>query len=73
MLDKLGRYGSLGVCDMCMAPSTVGYYVAVLNQWLCEGCYKDFVRTVDRYDEDKGFEKRNFDRFMKLFDVREVA
>lgn len=35
MMDKLTRYGCLGICDMCNRPTSVGYYVAVINQWMC--------------------------------------
>lgn len=34
MMDKLTRYGCLGICDMCNRPTSVGYYVAVINQWV---------------------------------------
>lgn len=48
---------------------TVGYYVAVINQWMCEDCYNDFIKSVDRYEEDMRIENRNFDRFCNLFNV----
>ena len=28
MMDKLTRYGCLGICDMCNRPTSVGYYAA---------------------------------------------
>lgn len=69
MMDKLTRYGCLGICDMCNRPTSVGYYVAVINQWMCEDCYNDFIKSVDRYEEDMRIENRNFDRFCNLFNV----
>ena len=59
MMDKLTRYGCLGICDMCNRPTSVGYYVAVINQWMCEDCYNDFIKSVDRYEEDMRIEKRH--------------
>jgi hypothetical protein len=73
MMDKLTRYGCLGICDMCNRPASVGYYVAVINQWMCEDCYKDFVKSVDRYEEDMRIEDRNFDRYCRLFNVKAEA
>lgn len=73
MMDKLTRYGCLGICDMCYRPASVGYYVAVINQWMCEDCYKDFVKSVDRYEEDMRIEDRNFDRYCRLFNVKTEA
>lgn len=69
MIDKLTRYGCLGICDSCMRPASVGYYVAVINRWMCEDCYNDFIKSVDRYEEDIRIENRNFDRFCNLFNV----
>ena len=71
MLNKLTRYGCLGICDSCVRPTSIGYYVAVINRWLCEDCYKDFIKTVDMYEEDKRIEERNYDRYCRLFDVKE--
>lgn len=70
MVDRLSRYGSLGVCDSCMDPSSVGYYIAVLNQWFCPKCYERFTNVVDRYKEDEAVEKKNFDFYCKLFNVK---
>lgn len=69
MMDKLTRYGCLGICDMCSRPTSVGYCVAVINQWMCKDCYDDFIKPFNRYDEDIEIENRNFDRYCSLFDV----
>lgn len=58
MMDKLTRYGCLGICDMCNRPTSVGYYVAVINRWMC------------RYEEDMKIENKNFNRFCNLFNVK---
>lgn len=69
MMDKLSKYGCLGICDNCNNMPATGYYVAVLNRWLCKGCYDKFVRTVDRYPEDIPFEEKKFSSYCRLFDV----
>ena len=33
LMDKLGLYGAMGVCDRCNETTSTGYYIAVLNQW----------------------------------------
>lgn len=70
MMDKLTRYGCLGICDMCNRPISVGYYVAVINRWMCKDCYNDFIKSIDRYEEDMKIENKNFNRFCNLFNVK---
>lgn len=69
MLDNLSRYGSVGMCDMCMDAPETGYYVAVLNMWLCRECLDAFIRSSKRYDEDIPVEERNFKLYCKIFGV----
>lgn len=70
MMDKFTRYGCLGICDRCNRPTSVGYYVAVINQWMCKDCYNDFIKSIDRYEEDMKIENKNFNRFCNLFNVK---
>ena len=37
-LIECTQWGGLGICDSCGNASFKGYYVAVLNQMLCENC-----------------------------------
>lgn len=69
LIDKLGIYGALGICDNCNSQSFTGFYVAVLNRWLCPKCYKHFIRTSERYFDDIPIESKNFERYCKLFGV----
>lgn len=69
LLDKVE--GTLGVCDNCMGQAETGYYVAVLNRWLCPGCYRHFVNTCHRFPEDLRIEMRNYKRIKELFNVKE--
>lgn len=72
-MDRLSEFGCLGICDGCMNPTSVGYYIAVLNMWMCEGCYKEFVRTATRYKEDEWAERKNFDTYLKIFELKEAS
>ena len=69
LLKKLSQYGSVGICDFCGNPTEVGYYVAVINQWLCQDCYQDFLDKSQYYPEDKPIEDRNFKFYSKLFGI----
>ena len=69
MMDKFTRYGCLGICDMCNRPTSVGYYVAVINQWICKDCYDYFIKSINRHEEDMEIESRNFYRYCSLFNV----
>lgn len=71
LIDKLGEYGSTGICDYCASTPKIGYYIAVLNQWYCPKCYEDFIRTGKRYEEDVPFERKNFDLYCQIFGVRQ--
>lgn len=69
LLEKLSQYGCIGICDFCGNPTEVGYYVAVINQWLCQDCYQDFISKVRYCIEDKPIEDRNFKFYSKLFGI----
>ena len=69
LMTKLGRYGSLGICDSCNDAAPSGYYIAVLNHWICPHCYKDWTQRAKWYKEDSVIEERNFKRYKELFDV----
>ena len=69
LLDKLAEYGSTGICDSCGLPAGKGYYIAVLNQWFCEDCYKEWLMGATRYVEDIPFEEKWFEYYCRLFGV----
>ena len=66
LLSALGKQ-TLGVCDFCFANAENGYYVAVLNQWLCKECYEKWLKTADYYPEDSRVEIRNYEYYKKKF------
>lgn len=66
VLDMWGKYGGVGICERCNEiPAEGGYYVAVLNQYLCTKCYKDWIKDAKVYEEDKYFENINFTEVQK--------
>lgn len=67
MIKKLGKYGSIGVCDRCLHSPSVGYYVAVLNLWLCPDCYRKWSQHGTRYSSDIPIETKNFNNYKKIF------
>lgn len=68
MIDKLSKAGSLGICDKCGKSSEQGYYVAVLNFWLCPQCYKSWYKDAIRYKEDEAFEQSKYNLYCNIFE-----
>lgn len=54
------------VCDDCLSSPDNGYYVAVLNRWLCPACYERWIESAVRYEEDAWVEEKNYDYYLKL-------
>lgn len=56
---------SIIMCDFCadvaLAHNYKGYYIAVLNQWLCSKCFEDWKTRAHWYPEDAGIENKNFE------------
>lgn len=67
LVKKLSHQGSIGICDFCNKTSEIGYYIAVLNSWYCEKCYKNWLIRAKYYVEDLDIEKRNFETLKKIF------
>ena len=65
-LEECMNWGGLGVCDDCGRKADNGYYVAVLNSWLCEECYDKFTERAVRYIEDIAIETRHFDTYKEI-------
>ena len=40
LVEELGQYGAIGICDYCNETASTGYYIAVLNQWFCPNAIK---------------------------------
>lgn len=66
LMDALKDYGCAGVCDMCMGKPEKGYYIAVLNMWVCEKCFKEWYLRAKKYEEDEAVERKNFEFYKNL-------
>lgn len=69
LMDKLGPLGAKGVCDFCMSEPETGYYVAVLDQWLCPKCYNEFIQNNTPDPRDNWFEDVRFAWFKRQFHI----
>ena len=58
VLEVWGKYGGIGVCDRCNKISDRGYFVACLNDYLCESCFKEWLKDAINYKEDRSYEKK---------------
>lgn len=54
------------VCDNCLQSPDIGYYVAVLNRWLCPQCFHSWYVSGINYPEDRRIEAKNFTVYGKL-------
>lgn len=67
LMDKLGMYGAMGICDRCNETTSTGYYIAVLNQWFCPKCYQDWYSSATYYPEDATVENKNSEFYKNMF------
>lgn len=58
------------VCDNCLASPEEGYYVAVLNRWLCAKCYAAWKEYAVRYSEDIPIEEKNYLIYRELLNYK---
>ncbi len=66
-LMELNVYlGGIGICDFCNGTGLEGYYVAVLNEWLCPECYEDWLKKATRYEEDVLIEEKRYQRVLEI-------
>ena len=62
------------VCDHCLASPEEGYYVAVLNSWLCPLCYAKWKKHATRYSKDIPVEEINYQYYKnKLEGIKEFT
>lgn len=51
LVEELGQYGAIGICDYCNETASTGYYIAVLNQWFCPKCYQAWYHRATYYTD----------------------
>lgn len=53
--------------DICNADM---YYVAVLNDILCEDCFNTWLETARNYPEDRAIENKNFLLYARMLGIK---
>lgn len=63
-------FGLGGGACICMDCNNVCYddiyYVAVLNDTLCEECYNEYIKEATYYPEDSEIEQKNYDFYISM-------
>jgi hypothetical protein len=58
---KQASKNSSGTCDSCQKQDALtGFYVAVLNDWLCPNCYHNWYAKAVHFPEDHKYENEKF-------------
>jgi len=60
------KWGGMAICDHCNNAASIGYFVAVLNHWVCPECFDKWLKRAVVYEEDKSYENKVFNRYAKL-------
>lgn len=60
-LSIWSEFGGGGICDTCNEFPEKGFYVAVLNQYICPQCFAEWIKKAKNYKDDRSFEKLHFD------------
>lgn len=66
MIERLDKYGCQGICDTCLCIPEIGYYVAVLNMWLCKDCFNEWYSDAERFKEDIYIEEKNYENYKRI-------
>ncbi len=59
-------FGGFGICDNCSKPAEKGIYVAVLNCWMCDECFKKWHSRAKNFPEDREVGERNFEAYKNI-------
>lgn len=57
--------GGAGICDECGNAAAEGFYVAVLDWYMCPECFNKWIKRAVHYTEDYRFEKEMFSKTKK--------
>ena len=72
LMNALEDYGCMGIYDSCGERHRgIGYYVAVLNRWLCPKCYEEWYKTAVKYAEDEKYEEEKHSLYKQILGVGE--
>lgn len=67
IVEMAATMDSPGICDHCNKMAVNGYLVSVLNHYLCEDCYKEWMGYAENYPEDQHIERKNMDMYIRMF------
>lgn len=62
--------GGPGICDTCARLSQKGYYIAVLNRWICPECFVQWKSYARWHPEDADIERKNFNFYAPRFGIK---
>lgn len=70
----LNKVGFGCICDQCgkdFYDEGLGYYIPVLNQYMCKDCGEMFMITHSLPDADKKYQDRQYNWIKRYIDVEE--
>ena len=70
-MSECMMWGGMAICDSCNESSHIGYYVAVLNHWMCPKCYNEWLQRAKRYEEDIPTEIRNYNTYANILGLQQ--
>lgn len=56
-------------CNKVLQPSENHYYIAVLNDIMCEKCYTEWLGWAVRYSDDAPYEDKHFNYICNLLNL----
>lgn len=74
LIDMFGQHGNVGICGGCRKEADIGFYVAILNSWLCPHCYKEWYNKVynhEYYKQYENLENSNFNFYKYILDIQQ--
>ena len=63
-IECLG-WGGAGICDLCGKRFTTGYLTFVLGNCCCEDCFKSWLKSSTRYEEDLALQYGSSEEWFK--------
>lgn len=71
--EEVARLGGYGVCDHCNEFALSGYLIPVLNHYLCEKCFDEWIKESTYYPEDVEIENRTAEYYENLIPVEKYV
>lgn len=65
-------WGGYAICDTCNKSSSFGYFVSVLNYWLCPECFNEWYKTAKHYEEDTPYEIKKYEQMSSMLSINKL-